>query len=197
MALQLVFVPGYQNSGPGHWQRIWHQRFSSSNWVEQDNWEQPRLADWSRRLDDTLASIRGEILLVAHSLGCLTVAHWAAQANTDRIKGAMLVAPPDLHTQGNLSQLHEFAQRDAEALPFPSLLVASSSDPYCRIDSAQEMALAWDADFINIGDAGHINVASGHGDWLQGDLLLRRLIVSTHTVMPRSRPTFRNLPCKY
>lgn len=188
MALTLVFVPGYRNSGPGHWQRLWQQRYRGSHWVEQRDWEQPQLTDWVAGLQQTVTAVASEVLLVAHSLGCLTVAHWAAAHHSDKVCGALLVAPPDLQAHDSIvPQLREFALPDADALPFPSLLVASDNDPYCHLDSAKDLALAWDSEFVNVGAAGHINVASGHGSWLQGELLLRRLIESSAARLVPSR----------
>lgn len=185
MAFNLLFVPGYRNSGPGHWQRLWQQRYRGSHWLDQQDWQQPRLTDWVAALEQTVAAIDGDIILVAHSLGCLTAAHWAASGNTENVRAALLVAPPDLQAHDSIvPQLREFAQNNADALPFPTLLAASSNDPYCRLDSAKDMAQAWDSEFVNVGSAGHINVASGHGSWLQGELLLRRLIESTRMSRP-------------
>ena len=62
-----------------------------------------------------------------------------------------------------------------QRLSFPSIVVASETDPYVSIDRAEEFSRSWGSRFVNLGPAGHINVASGHGPWDQGLLLLEEL----------------------
>jgi hypothetical protein len=42
-------------------------------------------------------------------------------------------------------------------------------------DKARHLGDQWHADFVDAGDAGHINVASGHSLWKGGLALLNRL----------------------
>jgi hypothetical protein len=57
-------------------------------------------------------------------------------------------------------------------LPFPSLVVASTDDPYVSVARAEAFAAAWDSRLVTIGPAGHINGASGHGAWPEGEAML-------------------------
>jgi predicted alpha/beta hydrolase family esterase len=128
-------------------------------------------------LDHAIRSVSGNVILVAHSLGCLTVAWWAATAvgSSGKVQGAMLVAPPDLETApGTLPALASFTPTPLGRFPFPSLLVASENDPYAGIEAAAAFASQWGSDFVNVGAEGHINADSGHGPWPLGQLYFQR-----------------------
>ena len=113
------------------------------------------------------------VVLIAHSLGCVTVAHWAAQYG-HLIKGALLVAPSDVDTAHYRAfPTTGFGPMPLQPLPFPSKVVASTTDEWVTLERAQQFAQAWGSELVNIGDAGHINAASGHGPWPDGLELLR------------------------
>jgi uncharacterized protein len=116
------------------------------------------------------------IVLVAHSLGCHLVAAWAAASrHTAVIRGALLVAPPDL-TQGDLPpDLYSWRKPILNPLPFPATCVVSSNDPFGSLAEGQRMAAAWGARCIEAGPLGHINGDSGLGDWPAGYAMLTEL----------------------
>ena len=92
---QILILPGWQSSGPGHWQSLWQQQFGYQ-WVEQHDWLRPLRGDWIARLEDVVLGCEQPVVLVAHSLGCLLVAAWASHSrNTHRVQAALLVAPGD------------------------------------------------------------------------------------------------------
>jgi hypothetical protein len=92
------------------------------------------------------------------------------------IGGALLVAPADVNRSGPAGKLLQgFSPMPQQRLSFPSIVVASETDPYVAIDRAEEFSRSWGSRFVNLGPAGHINVASGHGPWNQGLLLLEEL----------------------
>lgn len=172
MTPTLVIVPGLGDSGPEHWQTRWERRFGAVR-VRQDDPGQPNLERWVARLDEVVQETPGELVLVAHSLGVLAVAHWAASSTVpERVRGALLVAPPDPESPQVHGAVRRFAPLPPGPLPFPALVVASENDPYVSFDRAQTFADAWGAELITAGEAGHINVASGHGEWPEGEVLL-------------------------
>lgn len=59
---------------------------------------------------------------------------------------------------------------------FNSIVVASSNDIWVSLDRAKYFAEKRGSGFINIGDAGHINVASGHTNWEEGLVILKKLM---------------------
>ncbi|MBK8794814.1 MAG: serine hydrolase family protein [Holophaga sp.] len=173
----ILIIPGYTNSGPGHWQSLWESNLRNARRVHMPNWDFPHCTDWVEALDTAIreASQTAPPVLVAHSLGCITVAHWA-QRYQRPVHGALLVAPTDVERPDTLEVLKEFAPVPRFGLPFLSRVVASSDDPYVSIDRARAFAEAWNAMFTNVGPRGHINTASGFGEWPRGEVLLQELI---------------------
>ncbi len=175
---QILIVPGYLNSDPGHWQTLWEAQMRNAHRVEMPNWEFPRRVEWIEALDDAIRKANEEgdpPLLVGHSLGCLAIVHWA-EAFEEPVHGALLVAPPDVEASGTPEALRGFAPVPLFGLPFPSRVVVSSDDPYLSLDRARIFAEAWDGILSDIGVGGHINAASGFGDWPRGEALLRELL---------------------
>jgi predicted alpha/beta hydrolase family esterase len=173
-----LIVPGLDNSGPGHWQTIWEEERPDCRRVDCGRWSDPDRALWTARLDAAVATTDRPIVLVAHSLGCLTIAWWAAQAKaaTRRIAGALLVAPPDVDRDDAHPLVRRFAPAPRQALPFPSILVASHDDQYGRFENLQRLARSWGSQLVDAGHIGHINAQSRIGAWPQGQHLLQRLI---------------------
>lgn len=165
----IVMVPGYTNSGPDHWQTRWERKLSTARRVEQDDWDHPVRDAWVARLVETVARCRRPVVLVAHSLGVVTVAHAAASLPGGAVRGAFLVAPADVE-DGQIAETIDpaFAPIPRDPLPCPSLLVASRTDPYCTFERAEDFAYAWGSALLDAGEAGHIDTASGYGPWPEG-----------------------------
>ena len=168
----IIIVPGWRDSGPGHWQTLWAERLPQARRVVQDDWHTPTRSAWVARLEETVLEQPGPVVIVAHSLGCITTAHMKPEAAA-RVRGALLVAPADPERRAVLS---DFAPVPYAALPYRSILVASSNDPYCPIRLAGAYARAWGSEFVRLQNAGHINVDSGHGEWPLGRALLQSLM---------------------
>ena len=167
----ILIVPGWRDSGPGHWQTLWAERLPQARRVVQDDWHTPTRSDWVARLEEAVLEQPGGVVIVAHSLGCITTAHMKPEAAA-WVRGALLVAPADPERRAVLS---DFAPVPYAALPYRSILVASSNDPYCPIRLAGAYARAWGSEFVRLQNAGHINVDSGHGEWPLGRALLQSL----------------------
>ncbi|MEY4977992.1 MAG: hypothetical protein RLZZ352_262 [Pseudomonadota bacterium] len=168
----VLILPGWQNSGPDHWQSHWERQHGYQR-VQQHDWMQPRRGDWIARLEDVVLSTDGPLVLVAHSLGCILVAAWASlSSSTHRIRGALLVAPGDTERPELRDPLPSWAPIVRQPLPFASVLVGSRNDPYCRFERAQGLAHDWGSRFVDLGACGHINADSGLADWAQGHALL-------------------------
>ncbi|MCA1664451.1 MAG: alpha/beta hydrolase [Myxococcales bacterium] len=177
MNASVLVIPGLSNSGPDHWQSQWERARGDCVRVEQRDWETPSRADWVATLDAAVSTMRGPPVLVAHSTGCATVAHWAATARAQRrARGALLVAPSDPEAPSYPSGPSGFAPMPLLRLPFPAIVVASDDDEYVTPERAAEFAHAWGARLVNLGRAGHINGASGLGSWLDGQRLLEELL---------------------
>lgn len=185
MAATVLLLPGWQDSGPHHWQTRW-ERIHGYKRVQQHDWMHPRRGDWITRLEDVVQETPGPIVLAAHSLGCLLAAAWASiSISAERIHGALLVAPPDTEdaTLAALrSAIRGWTPMARQRLPFASIVVASRNDPFCRFDRACALADDWGSTLHDLGDAGHINADSGLDDWPAGQTLLRALMPA---LMPR------------
>ena len=174
----VLVLPGWQNSGPAHWQSRW-EALHGYRRVDQHDWMHPKRGDWIARLEDVLLDADEPAVLVAHSLGCLLVAAWASHSrNTHLVKAALLVAPGDAEREEFRPLLPTWAPIALQRLPFPSVLVGSHDDPYCSFERAQTLATAWGSRFIDLGDAGHINADSGLGDWPQGHAWLQAFMTN-------------------
>lgn len=192
----IVIVPGWRDSAPGHWQSLWAERLAGVVRVQQDDWITPSRAAWVASIGRSILAQAGPVVVVAHSLGCIATAHLPAEAAA-RISGALLVAPADPERR---SVLNDFAPVPHQKLPYRSVLVASSNDPYCPVRLAGAFARAWGSEFVRMppgaeppqarrtplggrrkapwgpGAAGHINLESGHGEWPLGMALLQSLL---------------------
>ena len=179
----VLILPGWQGSGPGHWQSRWERTHGYTR-VEQHDWMRPLRGDWIARLEDVLLGCdfeqEGPAVLVAHSLGCLHVAAWAAHSrNTHRVKAALLVAPPDVEREDLRTLLPSWSPVDLNLLPFRAQVHASSNDPFCALERARQFALAWGADVVDAGARGHLNADSGLGEWPQAHEHLRQFMRDT------------------
>lgn len=169
-----IIVPGWMNSGPAHWQSLWAENLPRVLRVEQDDWISPRKQPWVERLSETITQADGPVVVVAHSLGCIATAHLPPSV-AQYIAGALLVAPADPERRSVLS---DFAPVPYKKLPYPSIVVASTNDPFCPVRLAAAYARAWGSEFVRLNDVGHINVESGHGEWPLGLALLQSLGVN-------------------
>ena len=175
-AFPVLILPGWQNSGPEHWQSRW-ERLHGYARVEQHDWMRPLRGDWVARLEDVLLSCPQPALLVAHSLGCIHTAAWASHSkNTGRVKAALLVAPPDTERDDMRHMLPSWSPLPLQKLPFKAVVIASGNDPFCSLARARQFANAWGADFLDAGERGHINADSGLGDWPEAHVQLVALM---------------------
>jgi serine hydrolase len=174
MDAPVLIVPGLGDSGPDHWQTLWEKTLSGCARVTQRDWDHPDRGEWVANLDAAVADCSRAPVLVGHSLGCLTAAHWAV-LHRRPIRGALLVAPTDADRHDASLASRSFRPIPMSPLPFPSILVASSDDPYISLERAREFAQAWGSRFVDIGAAGHVNAAAGFGPWPAGKELLQEL----------------------
>jgi uncharacterized protein len=164
----VLLLPGWQDSGPGHWQTLWEADHGDSR-VPQADWFWPRRGDWMAQLETAVIDRSQPLLLAAHSLGCHLVAAWAAHSrHATRVQGALLVAPPDLLRAGLPPQVAGWSPPVRQRLPFPARLVYSGNDPYATAEASLALAADWGAEATDAGNAGHLNADSGLGHWPQG-----------------------------
>ncbi|MDX1298329.1 MAG: alpha/beta hydrolase [Pseudomonas sp.] len=176
--VRYLIVPGWQGSADEHWQSHWQRSLPNSARVEQADWLTPNREDWVAELQRNIDNDPCPTILIAHSLGCITVAHWAAQAPIEslrRVRAALLVAPADVQRANCPPALQNFAPIPQQPLPFPSQLVGSDNDCAASAARAIELARDWGSAATILSGVGHINVQSGHQRWEQGFTYLYRL----------------------
>ncbi|NML43255.1 alpha/beta hydrolase [Ramlibacter sp. G-1-2-2] len=169
-----LIVPGWRNSGPGHWQSLWAQRIPGTLRVQQDDWVHPTRDAWVSSITRSVLEADRPVVIVAHSLGCIATVHLPDDV-AERIDGALLVAPADPERR---AALQDFAPVPHARLPYRSIVVASGNDPYCPARLAGAYARNWGSEFLRLPEAGHINIESGHGEWPLGWALLQSLLAT-------------------
>lgn len=180
-AAQVLILPGWQDSGPLHWQSRWEAIHGYTR-VQQHDWLRPLRGDWISRLEEVVLALPAQpgaapsVVFAAHSLGCHLVAAWSAiSPSTSRVRGALLVAPPDLTHEGFPAELHSWRRFEGARLPFAAVCVTSSNDPFDPAKAGERMAVAWGAKHVSVGSTGHINGDSGLQAWDEGHRLLLTL----------------------
>lgn len=179
---RLLILPGLSNSGPAHWQSVWQASSPAFERVQQRDWDKPDRSEWIAALDAHIARETRPVILIAHSLSCALVAHWAASRKgaPSPVVGALLVAPADVDSEAHTPpETRSFAPFPMERLPFASELIASRTDPYLDFHRAEILANAWGAPLTDAGDLGHINAASALGLWPLGQERLAALMART------------------
>jgi predicted alpha/beta hydrolase family esterase len=140
-------VPGLKSSGPTHWQTWLEHRTAGAVRINQRDWNDPHLPDWSSRVRREIVRATAPVFIAAHSFGALAAVQ-AASDHAERVAGVLLVAPADPEHFGVAEYL------PAQPLGFPAILVASSNDPWMPLDRAKYWAGRWGVDLVNIGAAG-------------------------------------------
>ncbi len=171
----ILLLPGLYDSGPEHWQSHWERTLPNVVRVVQRDWETPAREDWVETLERAVGETGPDSVLVGHSTACVLIAFWAAQTSRT-VRGALIVAPSDTEAPSYPKGPTGWTPMPANRLPFPSIVVASTDDEYVTFDRARAFADAWGSRFENIGARGHINSASGLGDWPRGRELLAELM---------------------
>ncbi|MFI7005040.1 RBBP9/YdeN family alpha/beta hydrolase [Streptomyces sp. NPDC050145] len=183
----VVFVPGLRDHVPDHWQTRLAARLPGSVTVPPLTEARLSRAAQVAALDAALTSVAGPVVLVAHSAGVHTTVHWALTHDRP-VLGALLATPPDFdtplpegHPDPATLRAHGWLPVARTPLPFPSIVAASTNDPLARREQVAALAADWGSRLVDIGPVGHLNPASGHGEWPQALRLLEELGCRTHT----------------
>lgn len=177
----VLIVPGLRDAAPQHWQTLLEPTLPRVRSVapmgRQDLDCQARVD----AIERVAQSIEGPFIIVAHSGGCIMVAHWAQQTKL-AVRGALLATPPDFDTAMPEGYPTLQALGDAgwlpvprKRLPFRSIVAASRDDPLGSWDRVAELAVDWGSEWADLGKVGHLNPASGFGPWPQANEFIARL----------------------
>jgi predicted alpha/beta hydrolase family esterase len=181
----LLIVPGLRGHADDHWQTLLGAKLAQSRpvwWVAPAGRQNLNLADRVNAIQGALDSIQGRVTIVAHSAGAIMLAHWAQWYQRADIVGALLATPADLETPmpdgyPTLAALqkHGWLPLPRTQLPFPSIVAASSNDPLATLARVEELAGDWGSHVVRLGHVGHLNPASGFGEWPFAEELIGRL----------------------
>lgn len=175
-----LVLPGRGNSGVEHWQTHWLGAFPNASRVLQSNWDNPEPVDWIGRIDTAIALAPRPVVLIAHSLSTIAAVKWAAGAPPEhraKVRAAFLVGTTDVtDPDPSFDLIRAFAPIPLDPLPFPTLVVASRTDPRVTFARSQEFAKAWGADLADVGELGHMGTNDRLAGWPNGLLLLGRLL---------------------
>lgn len=165
----ILIVPGLSDPSEDHWQSRWVAKLPTARRVDLGDWQNPKRERWVDNLATAVASCTRPVMLVGHSLGVITVVHAAPLFPKGLVAGAFLVSPHDVEKGGDIPAAERaFAPIPRDPLPFPSVVIASRSDPHCAYERAEDLSYAWGSALSDAGDAGRINPSSGHGPWPEG-----------------------------
>ncbi len=168
-------LPGLGGSDENHWQSLFEKALPNVKRIEQGDWDNPACEEWIKTVDEAIDGYDlSKVVFITHSLGGITLSHWFNKYQK-KIKGALIVAPPNLDTVPLELGLDSFVPVPKNQIPFPTILVASTNDPWADLDASKSLAGNWGSDFVNAGDLGHINTASGIGEWPEGLKILEQL----------------------
>jgi predicted alpha/beta hydrolase family esterase len=177
----VLIVPGLRDQVPDHWQTLLAARLPKVSAVPPMGRENLDCAARVAAIDRALAEIEGPVVIVAHSGGVIMVAHWA-RAHRRPIRGALLAVPPDFEEampEGypTIAALAAsgWLPVPRDPLPFPSIVAASRNDPLARFERVAALAQAWGSRLVDLGNVGHLNPASGYGEWPRAEELMREL----------------------
>lgn len=166
--VDILIVPDLGDAPPDHWQSRWARNLKTAHRI-QAAWDAPEAQAWADAIVVAAQPRQRPTVLVAHGLGVLAVAHAAERLGATAVVGAFFVAPRDLPaSHGTDIGLSSFRPFPVGPLPWPAVVVASSSDPFCHLDRARQLANTWGAAFTEAGAVGHLDTGSGHGPWPEG-----------------------------
>ena len=168
----LVLVPGLRGHVEDHWQTRLAATLPNVVSVPPLGRTQPSLHARVSLLSQVVAEASGPVVLVAHSAGVLVTVHWAITYCGSSVAGALLATPPTLAHElpAEYPSIRELRASGwlpipRLPLPFPSILAASENDPLADPVRLRSLARAWGSRVHSLGAVGHLNPASGFGDW--------------------------------
>jgi len=185
--MTVLLFPGLHGSGRDHWQTAWLHEIDGARLVQQRDWDHPAFDDWIETAVRAVTD-HADALLVGHSLGAILLVHLLVRRPQLPVAGALLVAPADVdaHVARNAG-LRGFAPIPRRRLGVPASVVGSRNDPWMTCERSRALAADWQADFYDLGMAGHINAESGLGSWDAGRLILDQL---ARRAVPAARRPF-------
>jgi predicted alpha/beta hydrolase family esterase len=167
----VLIVPGLRDHVAHHWQTLLALRLARVRSVPPMGREDLDCEARVRAIEHEAQSVAGPLVIVAHSGGCVMLAHWAARTQR-KVLGALLATPPDFEQPmpvgyPTIEALHAggWLPVPRQRLPFASIVAASRNDPLGSFERVAGLARDWGSRLVDLGEVGHLNPASGYGPW--------------------------------
>jgi len=177
----VLIVPGLRDHVAEHWQTLLGARLPRVRSVAPMGRDDLDCAARIAAIEREARAVEGPLVIVAHSGGVVMLAHWASRTRR-RVAGALLATPPDFERpmpEGypSLAALEAggWLPVPRAPLPFPSLVAASRNDPLGDFERVAELARDWGSRLVDLGEVGHLNPASGFGEWPMAERLIAEL----------------------
>ncbi|QQR83729.1 serine hydrolase family protein [Candidatus Peregrinibacteria bacterium] len=164
-----LLLHGWGGNSPDHWQNYLAERLLEEDqsviYPHFPNAEVPIKEEWIETLEEALKGVQPEeLVVVAHSLGCIIWLHYLNKYPQTAIQKGYLVAPP--RTDCGLLAIQNF-------YPLPSVqlkthnyqIIGSNNDPYIPQEEFERLATDTQVPFHLFKDGGHINPLTGFGKW--------------------------------
>ena len=187
-AATVLIVPGLRDAVAEHWQTLLEAQLRAAGRpvaavppLGRDDVDcHTRVA----AIERAAQAVSGPVVIVAHSGGCVMLAHWA-QRTQRPVQAALLATPPDFDQPMPDGYPKVAALRAGgwlpvprTPLPVPSVVAASRNDPLASYDRVVALANDWGSRLVDLGAVGHLNPASGYGEWPQALSLIDTLLHS-------------------
>lgn len=178
-----LIVPGLDGSPAPHWQHWWAATDPRALMVDLSDPGRPSPSVWEAELASTILH-HPDCVLVGHSLGAVLIARILSKWPQLKVRAALLVAPAETKGSDRIGQFGPIPERP---LCVPAKLIASRNDPWMTFARATGLAQSWEAELVDLGHAGHVNVASGFGPWPGGKRLRDDLLQGAPSVRAAAR----------
>ena len=169
-----LILHGVENRRPAeHWQydlaTQLRERGEQVFYPQLPDPDRPVLGAWIEAIEAELGMMRGERVVVCHSLACAAWFHLAARSGGAPADRVLLVSPPgpamfswDVIAGFDPASLDLTALKLAAEAP---RLACSDNDPYCLEGAAEAFGRPLGSGVDLLPGAGHVAVADGYGPW--------------------------------
>ena len=175
MSNRVLILHGWGGSDHPHWQSELASEiakdYGTVSFPLLDNCHFPSKNRWIRQVKKILEEFQ-PTTVVCHSLAN-TLWFWLCQEEIITIEKLVMVSPPSLQTTEDTIKTFFPCKVPKNIHAKEVYLIVSDNDPWIKLDEAENMAKAIDAQYIVIENGGHINADSGFGKW---DLIEKLII---------------------
>ena len=189
----VLIVPGLRERVPQHWQTLLASRLSRVRTVTPMGRSNLECLERVEAIEEEAVRIDGPIIVVAHSGGVIATLHWVRRTQR-RLRGALLATPADFdqpipkgYPSMEALEAGGWLPVPRTALPFRSIVAASRNDPLARYERIAAFARSWGSKLVDLGEVGHLNPASGYGDWPAADGFIAELAAESVSSLAGNR----------